>query len=154
MPFLAGLLAAVLAAPAPPPPATDEDRAVVAVVQAFFDGLAAADPAAMRATMLPDGRFMSLRTLPDGAIQTRRFTFEDSFGKRIEPGLEEVMWSPQVVRRGALATLTAPYEFRKGGVSVHCGVDVFTLVRQEGAWRIADVSWTAEPDACAELKAR
>lgn len=154
MPLLAGLLAAVLAAPAPPPSAIDEDRAVVAVVQTFFDGLAAADPAAMRATMLPDGRFMSLRTLPDGAIQTRRFTFEDSFGKRIEPGLEEVMWSPQVVRRGALATLTAPYEFRKGGVSVHCGVDIFTLVKQESGWRIADVSWTAEPDACPELKAR
>ena len=151
--LLAGLLAAALAAPAPPPP-VDEDKAVVAVVQAFFDGLGSADPVAMRATMLPDGRFMSLRTLPDGAIQTRRFTFEDSFGKRIEPGLEERMWSPQVVRRGALATVTAPYEFKRGGVTTHCGVDIFTLVRQEGAWRIADVSWTAEPDGCPELKAR
>lgn len=152
MPLLAGLLAATLAAPAPP--TTDEDKAVVAVVQAFFDGLASADSAAMRATMLPDSRFTALRKAPDGAIKANRVMFEDSFGKRIEPGMEERMWSPQVMRRGALATLTAPYEFKKGGVTTHCGVDVFTLVKQDGGWRIADLSWTVEPDACPELKAR
>ena len=153
MPLLATLLVAALGVT--PPAVTDpEDKAALAVVQAFFDGLAAADPAAMRATMLPDGRFTSLRPALNGAVEARRVLFEDSFGQHIDPGLDERMWSPQVMRRGALATVTGPYEFKKSGVTSHCGVDIFTLVKQDGAWRIADLSWTVEPDACPELKGR
>ncbi|MFY8208152.1 MAG: hypothetical protein ACOVOE_02285 [Caulobacter sp.] len=135
-------------------PADAEDRAVLATTQAFFDGLEAADPAAMRAAALPNIPMMALSTKPDGTVDVRRFGFEDSFGKTVAPGLKEWMWSPVVVRRGALATVTGPFEITREGKTVHCGVNVFTLARTEGAWRVASVSWTAEPDACPELRKR
>lgn len=160
MPLLPALaLAAALAqTPAPPPSADAEDRAVLATAQAFFDGLEAGDAAAMRATLLPEARLMSLTSKPDGGVVMRRFSFEDSFGKRTPTGFKEWMWSPVIIRRGALATVTAPYEASKDGKTVHCGVDIFTLVKQtegakaDGAWKIDSISWTAEPDACPELR--
>ncbi|OYX06057.1 MAG: hypothetical protein B7Z12_01660 [Caulobacter vibrioides] len=146
-----GLAAALNIAAAP---ADAEDKAVLATTQAFFDGLEAADPVAMRAAALPNIPMMALSTKPDGTVDVRRFGFEDSFGKKVAPGLKEWMWSPVVVRRGALATVTGPFEITREGKTVHCGVNVFTLAKTEGAWKVASVSWTAEPDACPELRKR
>lgn len=152
MPLTVLALAAALAIAAPPTDA--EDEAVLAATQAFFNGLEAADSAAMRAAALPNIPMMALSTKPDGTVDVRRFAFEDSFGKAVAPGLKEWMWSPVVVRRGALATVTGPFEITRDGKTIHCGVNVFTLARTEGAWKVASVSWTAEPDACPELRKR
>lgn len=149
MPLTALLLATVVASTSPADP---EDKAVLAAAQAFFDGLEAADPAAMRAATLANIPMMALSTKPDGSVQVRRFAFEDSFGKEVAKGLKEWMWSPVIVRRGPLATVTAPYEITKDGKTIHCGIDIFTLAKAEGAWKVASVSWTAEPTACPELR--
>ncbi|UAL10837.1 nuclear transport factor 2 family protein [Caulobacter segnis] len=148
------LIAAALAGqvPAPPPAADPEDKAVLAAAQAFFDGMAAADTEAMRAAVLPGAQFMGVRAQPDGSVTVRRIAFEDSYGKRVDPGLKEWMWSPVIIRRGGLATVTAPYEISRDGKTLHCGIDVFTLAKQDGAWKIASISWTAEPTACEELR--
>lgn len=152
------LLAAAVAAAATPPTADPEDKAVLAVAQSFFDGFEKGDVAALRATLLPDARMMSVTTKADGSITVRRFGFEDSFGKGVPAGLKEWMWSPVIIRRAGLATVTAPFELTKDGKTVHCGIDVFTLVKQQdgakqdGAWKIASIDWTAEADACPELR--
>ena len=146
------LLIAALLATTPPPAADPEDKAVLAVTQAFFDGMAAASPDAMRAVTLPGAQFMGVRKQADGTTKVSRVAFEDSFGKHMDPGVKEWIWSPVIIRRAALATVTAPYEVSKDGKTLHCGIDVFTLAKQDGAWKIASISWTAEPDACAELR--
>lgn len=146
------ITALVQTATAPPPAADPEDKAVLAVAQAFFDGMEAASTDAMRATVLPNAQFMGVRKQPDGTYKIGRVAFEDSFGKRADPGVKEWMWSPVIIRRGGLATITAPYEVSRDGKTLHCGIDVFTLVKAEGAWKIASISWTAEPDACPELR--
>lgn len=154
--MLAFVIAAAVAAQASaPPPADAEDKAVLAVTQGFFDGMAAANPDALRPLVLPDAQFMGVRVLPDGQVKVRRVAFEDSFGKHLDPGVKEWIWSPVIIRRGALATVTAPYEVSKDGKTLHCGIDVFTLVKQDkadSAWKIASISWTAEPEACPELR--
>jgi hypothetical protein len=147
------MLAAALAQNAAPPPSADsEDKAVLAVAQAFFDGMEKASPEAMRATVLPNAQFMGVRKQADGTVKLSRVAFEDSFGKHMDAGVKEWMWSPVIIRRGALATVTAPYEVSKDGKTLHCGIDIFTLAKADGAWKIASISWTAEPDACAELR--
>ena len=154
MPLLPALmLAAALAQNAAPPPSAEpEDKAVLAVAQAFFDGMEKASPEAMRATVLPNAQFMGVRKQADGTVKLSRVAFEDSFGKHMDPGVKEWMWSPVIIRRGVLATVTAPYEVSKDGKTLHCGIDVFTLAKADGAWKIASISWTAEPDACPELR--
>jgi len=149
--MLALLLAAVLQAETPPP-ADADDKAVLETAQAFFDGFEKGDVAAMRATLLPNAQLMSLTSRPGGEIALRRFGFEETFGTKPPAGAKEWMWSPVIIRRGALATVSAPFELTVNGKTVHCGLDVFTLAKTEGAWKIASISWTAEPDACPELR--
>jgi hypothetical protein len=56
---------------------------------------------------------------------------------------------PEVRINGPLAMVWYPYDLYRDGRWSHCGVDVFTLIRNEGRWRIATMSWSAEqPPAC------
>lgn len=154
MRFKALMLAAALVAASTPALAADSDEAaVLGSVQRFFDAIARADPAAMQAVVLPGGQLAAVGLTPDGATTYSRFAIEDSLGRLLKPGRNERMWAHQVMRRGPLATVTGPYEFLIDGVTSHCGVEVFTLIKQDGAWRIASLTWTKEPEACAELKA-
>ena len=43
-----------------------------------------------------------------------------------------------------------PYEFWTDGKTSHCGIDVFEMMKDQGA-KIANMMWTVEPDACAAL---
>lgn len=149
-PILTVLAALALATPAA---AAADETAAIAAVQRFFDGMAAADGAAVAAVTIPGGVFTSIRPAPNNGTKIGRILVED-FIKSLKPGLNEAMWSPKVVLRGGLmATVTAPYELKIDGKTVHCGVDVFDLAKVDGQWKIAAATWTAEADACAELKA-
>ncbi|MBL8553909.1 MAG: DUF4440 domain-containing protein [Phenylobacterium sp.] len=147
-----GLIAALAmaAAPAPDP----REVAVTEAVQRFFDAMAREDRAALAQVVLPGTLFTAVELAADGSPGTSRFSVED-FARNLRPGLDERMWSPRVSVRGdMLATLSTPYEFRLDGKTTHCGIDVFTLVKDRGAWKIASLAWTREPAACDELKAR
>lgn|SRR3990167_4744103 len=147
------ILAAALALATPAAAASPEEAAAVATVQRFFDAMAAPDGAAVAAVALPGSVFTSIRPAPNGGTTINRILLED-FIKGLRPGLFEAMWSPKVVLRGGmLATVTAPYEFKRDGKTTHCGIDVFDLAKVDGHWKIAAATWTAEPEACAELKA-
>lgn len=63
----------------------------------------------------------------------------------------ERYWNPIVHARGGLAQVWAPYERRENGKVVYCGIDAFDVVRLDGAWRIASVLSTIEPEACEGL---
>lgn len=144
---------AVLALAGPAAASTADEEAAVKTAQRFFDAMAGNDGAGVTATVLPASVFTAIRPAPGGGTKVSRVTVED-FIKNLRPGLHEAMWSPKVVLRGTLmATVTAPYEFKLDGKTTHCGIDVFDLAKVDGQWKIASAVWTAEPDACAELKA-
>jgi len=156
--MIRGLLALSLAASASAAPAlaapSAEETAVLAAAQRLFDAMAAPDAAAVQAAVLPGSMFTAVRARPDGTRQLSRVTVEQ-FAANLRPGLFEHMWAPVVSLRGdMIATVSAPYEFRLDGKTTHCGIDVFDLAKVDGAWKIAGLTWTAEPAACAELKAR
>jgi len=127
-----------------------EEAAVVAVVQKFFDAMAARDVDAARAVVLPEGRDHSIREGAEGPI-IRSFTNED-FVARLATGTEKLlerMWEPKVMIHGRIAVLWAPYDFHRNGEFSHCGVDAFTLVRTESGWKISGGVYTVETEDCA-----
>lgn len=143
---------AALALASPATAATPDETAAIAAVQTFFDGMAAQDGAAIAAVTLPGSIYTSIRPAPGGGTKVGRTSVED-FIKNLRPGLHEAMWAPRVtVRAGIMATVAAPYEFRLEGKTLHCGIDVFDLAKVDGQWKIAAATWTAEADACPELK--
>jgi len=152
-PILIAVAALAVATPALAKP-DPEEKAVLVVVQRFFDALGAQDSKTMQEVLLPTGVNTSVATQADGSTKVRQRAVADTWTSAIDPGLSERIWAPVVSRRGPMATVSAPYEFQKDGKTTHCGIDVFNLVKSDGAWKIASIMWTVEPGACAELKAR
>ena len=130
------------------PTATDQAD-ILAVLQAFFDGLAgdpdlianAVDPnIVMQSTDARSGTAVFGSSTLDGLLQ------------RVETGeavMTERMWDAEVRVAGALATIWTPYDFYIGSDFSHCGIDVATLMRRDGGWKIISLNWTRDvPPNC------
>lgn len=126
-------------------PDPDERKAVLAVVQAFFDTMAAKDVEGAARTLIRDGRFYSVREV-DGEQVTRTFTnqeYLDGLPKE-QQRVRERMWNPDVHVRGRIATVWTPYDFWIDGELSHCGIDSFNLIKSGEGWKIAGGIYTVE----------
>ena len=128
--------------------ATPEEQAVLASVQAMFDGMAKRDAAAIKEPTLPGGTMVLMR---DG--KPTQMTFE-AFAERVgKPGttqIEERIHDPLVRIDNDLAMVWAPFDFLVDGKVDHCGTDLFNLVRKDGKWLIASVADTGRKDCLAK----
>lgn len=117
-----------------------EEQAVLAPIQAMFDGMSKRDAAAMKAPTLPGGVMVLMR---DG--KPARMTFE-AFAERVavpsQARIEERIHDPLVRIDNDLAMVWARFTFLIDGKADHCGTDLFNLVRVEGRWLIAGVADT------------
>lgn len=123
---------------------------VIAVVNTFFRAMTARDTAALRRVQLPDGIQYAARVRGDSVTLTHG-TFE-GFVQQLATMSDtyvERIWEPTVLVHGPLAVVWAPYDIHRNRQFMHCGVDSFTLLRSAAGWKIATVSYTAEPTGCA-----
>jgi hypothetical protein len=134
----AGLLTSSLQA------ATPEEQAVLAPVQAMFDGMAKRDAAAIKEPMLPSGTMVLMR---DGKpAQMTLEAFADRVGRPGTTQIAERIHDPLVRIDNDLAMVWAPFEFLIDGKVDHCGTDLFNLVRKDGKWLIASIADTGRKD--------
>lgn len=125
----------------------NEKTAVLAAVQQFFDAMTARDAVATERVLMPEGRFVSFRTV-DGKLKMRSSLNQD-YLKNLPSGkekLRERMWKPEVKIRGSIANVWTPYDFWIDGKFSHCGIDSFDMVKVEGQWKIASGSYTVETE--------
>jgi hypothetical protein len=140
----------ILRGTALPPPASEEGQ-VLAPVQRMFDALAAGNGAAFLAEVRPDGRATALVERPDGTrlVRTTEWT---AFAERMKPGadrpLERLVGQPAIEIDGDIAMVWAPYDFTLNGKLSHCGVNHFDMVREGGAWKVLNVTWTQRTTGC------
>ena len=124
--------------------ATPDEQAVLAPIQAMFDGMTKRDAAAIKEPVLPGGTMVLMR---DG--KPTQMTFE-AFAERVgKPGtthIEERIHDPLVRIDNDLAMVWAPFDFLVDGKVDHCGTDLFNLVRKDGRWLIASVADTGRKD--------
>ena len=131
-------------------PTAAERADILAVLQAVFDGLAG-DPDLIANAMDPNIVMQST----DSRSGTTVFDSSTLSGllQRVETGEEvmiERMWDPEVRVAGSLATIWTPYDFYIGTEFSHCGIDIATLMRRDGVWKIIHLDWTRDvPPNCA-----
>jgi hypothetical protein len=146
--FVSAALLATFAVALPLHAASPEEQAVLAPVQALFNGMTHRDAAAISAPLLPGG---SLTLMRDGkAVQ---MSFEDFAARVAKPGttrIEERIHHPLVRIDHDLAVVWAPFEFLSDGKVDHCGTDLFSLVRVDGQWRIAAIADTGRKTCAAQ----
>src|SRR5271165_2334348 len=125
-----------------------EETAVVATVQKFFDSMAAHDPDAARAVILPEGRVIGAREKQTTNISQEQFAANLATTKN--RAYLERMWNPKVLIRGPIAQVWAEYDFHLDGRFTHCGIDSFSLVKTAYGWKIAGIVYTVETTGCAK----
>ena len=152
-------LAACATMEAPQAPAAaghqgDEAAAVLAVMDAYMHEISANDLQAMEARQTPEGMTYRVRRREDGGweVVARSNMYWVAPERADERTYRERYWAPTVLVRGAMAVVWAPYEFWINGDTTHCGVDVFTFVKIDDVWKVANSMWTVEPNACDELR--
>jgi hypothetical protein len=123
---------------------TPSEEAVLAPVNALFEGMAKRDAAAMKEPLLPGGTMVLMR---DGKpVEITFEAFADRVGKPGTTTIEERIHDPLVKIDHDLAVVWAPFEFLVDGKVDHCGTDLFSLVRKDGRWLIASVADTGRKD--------
>jgi hypothetical protein len=141
-------------------PSADE-RAVLGVIDQFMHAVTSGDAAAMARIRLEGTTTTIERPDPAGGTTLLRRPFPappaaaaaSSAQTPASAGsMRERYWDPVVHVRGRLALVWTPYEFWRDGKTSHCGVDVFELTKQDGAWKIGNVMYTVEPDACPAMR--
>lgn len=140
----------------PPPVAGDERTAILHAANAMLEAIASGKQADMQRTFASDGTIYVLDTKGDGPVwrvkpNAQLTTQRDrADGKRYA----ERIGVPTVLQRGDLAQVWAPYLFTIDGKKSHCGIDNFTVIRRDGQWIVANLSYTVEPvSACDGLNA-
>lgn len=127
-----------------------EREAVLAVIDALFAALGSKDTAAFAELVLEEGMTFTQAHLPDGTVKlgarSNRQHLEALVTSRDR--MEERYRNPTVLIHESIAVVWTPYEFRLNGELSHCGVDVFELLKVNGAWKIGNAMWTAEPAGC------
>lgn len=132
------------------PKRTDDERAVLAAVQGFFDTMTSRDSAGAARVLDVAGDFVSVRLNDSGEQSVRRADNTGYFATlftRKEQYVER-MWDSEVRVHGAIAMVWTPYDFHIDGKFSHCGVDIFNLVKRESGWMITSGTYTIERTGC------
>jgi hypothetical protein len=148
--LVASLTAATLASALTPSihATTPEEQAVLAPIQAMFDGMSSRDAAAIQAPLLPGGSLVLMR---DGTPSQMTFeAFATRVAKPSPTHIEERIHDPLIRIDNDLAVVWAPFDFYVDGKVDHCGTDLFNLVRKDGKWLIASVADTGRKDCPAK----
>ena len=126
------------------------EAAVMAPINAMFSGLEARDGAMILAQTRLDGGATVATEKADGTHSVRHLSWAD-FAGGIKPGPErykETLLDPAVEVDGDVAMVWSRYVFTIDGKPHHCGVDHFDLVRENGAWKIQNVTWSSRTTGC------
>ena len=126
----------------PPQPAAQE-QAVLAVIQSLLASFEAGDSAAMLRQVYADGRVTATGTRSSGSgIRQQSWA---QFAERVTPAapFTETISDPAVEIDGDAAMVWAPYVVRIGGKVSNCGFDHFDLVRENGVWKVMNLTFSS-----------
>jgi hypothetical protein len=143
--FIALLIATPAAASPQAEVAAALDRLMASVNSGDADAFSAiVEPRAMIQVQQfkPDGS-SELRVMPTSDFAAR---MRDRVAKKI--AVDERLIDPQILVSRDFAHVWAPYSVDVGGKRSHCGVNSFAFVKTAGAWRVTNMTWTADPQGC------
>ena len=128
-----------------------DSAAAVGAAESLLRAISTRDTALARRLLMPGAQLASVAD-PAGPASAGRLQSDSQFVAALagsKQSLLERMWNPTVFLQGSLAVVRAAYDFHIDGVFSHCGVDVFTMVRSLGEWRVTHIAYTRQQQGCA-----
>jgi hypothetical protein len=131
------------------PPPDFGDKAIAATVEALLATLETGDAPALLRLVYPEGRVTGRGTFPGGATGLRSRSFTE-YASRMTPGsgFVERITNPVVEQDGDVALVWAPFTITMGGKVVSCGYDHFDLVRENGTWKVMNLTFSSRTEGC------
>ena len=143
------LLAAAQLPPAQPIAPPDFAVAgVLAPIEQLFAAFAAGDSAAMLRQVHPAGRVTATGTRASSSgLRQESWT---EFAQRVTPGgrFTETISDPAIEIDGDIAMVWAPFVVRVDGKVSNCGFDHFDLVRENGRWKVMNITFSSRVTGC------
>ena len=125
-----------------------ETANVLAPIQSLFAAFEAGDSAAMLRLTYPDGRVTATGQRASGT-DLRQMSWTE-FAQRVVPDarFSESISDPAVEVDGDVAMVWAPFVVRVNGKISNCGFDHFDLVRDNGAWKVMNLTFSSRTTGC------
>ena len=122
---------------------------MLAPIAGLFAAFEAGDAAAMLRHVYPDGRVTASGTRGDGAPNLRQQAWTE-FAGRVRPdrAFTERISDPVIDIDGDIAMVWAPFVVSVGGKVSNCGVDHFDLVRENGTWKVMNLTFSSRTTGC------
>ena len=129
--------------------ASDADsKAVIAVADSVLAALSSGDGATL-ARLTLDSAVVGSSGLRDGVERLSLRTWGSYINRTGSSTFVERGFDATARVQDRVAQVWMPYDLYLGGKWSHCGVDLFTLMKREGRWRVAALVYTVEqPPAC------
>ena len=146
--LLAAALSAVLAPTLSAQAATGDEAAALAVADSALAAVSRSDFVGFTDFML-DSAVTFSAGMRNGEYRAQFNTRAQQRAMQTTARFTERGYHHTVLVSGPVAMVWLPYDFYQDGKWSHCGVDVFTLLKTGGGWRIATLVWSVEqPPAC------
>jgi hypothetical protein len=134
------------AAPIPPPDFGSPE--VLRPIQQLFAAFEVGDSAAMLRQVYPAGRVTTTGTRATSS-GLRQMSWTE-FAARIKPDARftETISNPAIEIDGDVAMVWAPFVVRVDGKVSNCGFDHFDLVRENGVWKVMNLTFSSRITGC------
>ncbi len=118
-------------------------------INAILAAFKAGDSEAMLAHVYPDGRVTATGIRGPGASGIRSQSWAE-FAQRITPegAFDERIYNPVIEIDGDVAMVWVRFDVRRGGKMANCGFDHFDLVRDNGVWKVMNLSFSSQTIGC------
>lgn len=137
---------------------TADHAAIISLLDTFFVAFHEKDVAVMTDLIIEPGFVRAVRRATQGDNAGQVTVSQRPIGEfpaaiaASTSDLLEVYWEPEIqTRKGLIAHAWTPFEVHVNGKRLQCGVNMFTLLATADGWKIADITYSAEPDGCDTL---
>ena len=129
------------------PPPTGEEQAVLNSANSLLAAFNTGNSAQILRWVYPDGRVTSTGTLPTrSGVRSESWT---QFTQRLgNSAFQETISDPAIEVDGDAAMIWAPFVVRIGGKVYNCGIDHFDLVRENGTWKVMNLTFSSRITGC------
>jgi len=128
---------------------SESEEQLLKLVDDVFRAMEAQDTIAFREMFVPGAQLFATRTVPGNAPAVRALAVSDY---RFRPGqiVRERMRreTTRVIIERNIAVVWAPYDLWINNRFSHCGIDVFTFLKNETEWKIVSLAYTIEQEGC------
>ena len=129
------------------PPPMEDEQAVLNSVNALLGTFNAGNPAEILRWVYPDGRVTGTGILP-GRTGVRSESWTQFTQRLGNSAFQETISDPAVEVDGDAAMVWAPFVVRVAGKVSNCGIDHFDMVRENGAWKVMNLTFSSRTAGC------